>query len=1108
MKSLKLYFFAASLLLLSTITNAQTDYFWVGSTGNELWSDPNNWSLSSGSLIAAPNHPQLDDNVIFDGGSVSNCILDIDDLDGDADPSTNTFSNFTFDPAFSLAVTFGGNYNINMASLTVEGGSFDWTGGGTLTVSGSVLINGGILDMGDAQGVHSFGSLTNSSGIFDGGDVQQILVNGAVTINGGTFTSTSGELTIENSGTSIISFTSGSFNSNSGLVSVTLISNSTNTISSGLAFNNLTITNPSSSVSRTLSFGSGTTTVSGILALTATGIRTVNLTGGGTINVSGDVDMSNHNGSGSPSHNCTIVFNGTSGTSNLIGSSAIGTGRLPHININQSGSGSLVVSDFINLAGNWTYTSNTSVTANTSTLTIYGTRNLDATNTSLVTMAFNDVNIGRTGATANVTLTGAIQINGNLTINSSSTLNTGASNFGLTLGGSISNLGTFTPNNSVITLTGSSAQSLDFRNATTPTIHSLVSSKSSGTATITDAINISTLLQCTGGTLALGSNLVTLLSNSTTTAQVGNSTGGTYTGEANIQRFIPSVGRRWRFLAAPVTSGATVANSWRNGMFITGPGTGTGPVGLANYNSNGFDWTLANSPTIYTYNENQAIDFNSRWVALPSATTALNRGTGYRVFVRGDRSDVGRLNGTVTTQNEVTLTANGGIPHGSLNVPVTCSNGCTTDDGWNLIGNPYPATLDWDDVQSTNSANISAAYHVYNPNTNAYDAYSGGIGDATRYIASGQAFWIKKTSVGSANISFLESHKQTEQAGGAKFKSNTLTNTLKITLGGNGFSNNAYVHQTANALYGTDNFDAVKFGYGNYQIATFEPSNATRLAINKLPLYGTKTTDTVEVEVNVPAAAANYQLSFADVNTFNSNLKVYLQDKMLNTLQDLSTANTYSFATNGTAGSTGNRFRVLITNQTNPLPVVFTALEAKLNNSATDLKWSTLSEKNNAKFIVERSTDMVNFIEIGLVKAVGNSNIKNTYTFTDVKPEAYTTNYYRIKQVDFDGKFAYSNIASITTDTKGNGLNNADEVTTTAKVFPVPTKDVLNIEQLDGTTLTYSIVDVFGSEVLNGTTEITENGSSINVSTLANGIYFLVAKTDNGMATKTRFIVE
>ncbi|MFN3446002.1 MAG: T9SS type A sorting domain-containing protein [Bacteroidia bacterium] len=329
-----------------------------------------------------------------------------------------------------------------------------------------------------------------------------------------------------------------------------------------------------------------------------------------------------------------------------------------------------------------------------------------------------------------------------------------------------------------------------------------------------------------------------------------------------------------------------------------------------------------------------------------------------------------------------------------------------------------------------------------------------------------------------------------------------------ITLSGTGFSNKAFVHQNTTGSYGADNYDALKFGYGSFQIATFEPGTNRKLDINNLPVYGAKTTDTIEVEVNVPAAASNYQLSFSDVNTFNSNLKVYLQDKLLNTIQDLSTANTYSFATNGTAGSTGNRFRVLITNQTNPLPVVFTALEAQLNNNTTDLKWSTLSEKNNAKFVVERSVDMVTFNEIGLVKAVGNSNVRNNYTFADAKPEAYTTNYYRIKQVDVNGKFSYSNIASITTDVKGNGINSSEEMNTIAKVFPVPTKDILNIEQLDGTTLSYSIVDVFGSEVLNGTTEITEAGSVINVSALSNGIYFLVAKTDNGQSTKTRFIVE
>ncbi len=712
-----------------------------------------------------------------------------------------------------------------------------------------------------------------------------------------------------------------------------------------------------------------------------------------------------------------------------------------------------------------------------------------------------------------------VTLNNNWTLSSGRTLTfiTGKLSIGnrtFTLNGSVSGMSASNSitggSTSVITIGGSGSTGTLFfdqtSDGTTNVIRNFTLNRSGGSTTLGNKLVITELLTVTSGTFNTG-GFLTLRSIASQTAQVANVT-GTISGQANIERYIPSIGRRWRFLAAPVTSGATIANSWRNGMFITGGTGGTGPVGLANFNTSGFDYTASNSPSIYTYNENQPINFNSRWAEVSSANTVLNRGVGYRVFVRGDRSNAGRLDGSVSTQNEVTITSIGDIPQGTINVPITCSNGCGTDDGWNLVGNPYPATLDWNAVQSANSTRISGSYTVLNPSTNTYESWNGSTGDATRYISSGQSFWVKSIT-SSSNLSFAESHKDVTQGGGSKFKTSELTNHLKITLSGTGFSNRAFIHQNTTGSYGADNYDALKFGYGSFQIATFEPGTNRKLDINNLPVYGAKTTDTVEVDVNVPATAANYQLSFADVNTFNSNLKVYLQDKMLNTLQDLSSANTYSFATNGTAGSTGNRFRVLITNQSNPLPVVFTALEANLNkNNTTDLKWSTLSEKNNAKFIVERSTDMVNFTEIGLVKAVGNSNVKNTYTFNDVKPEAYTTNYYRIKQVDFDGKFAYSNIASITTDVKGNGVSNADEATTTAKVFPVPTKDVLNIEQLEGTTLSYSIVDVFGSEVLNGTTEITENGSSIQVATLANGIYFLVAKTDNGQATKTRFIVE
>ena len=713
-----------------------------------------------------------------------------------------------------------------------------------------------------------------------------------------------------------------------------------------------------------------------------------------------------------------------------------------------------------------------------------------------------------------------VTLNNNWTLSSGRTLTftTGKlsiSNRTFTINGTVSGMSASNSitggSTSVITIGGSGSTGTLFfdqtSDGTTNLIRNFTLNRPGGSTTIGNKLIIPEVLTVTSGTFNTG-DFLTLRSTASLTAQVG-SVSGTISGKANIERYIPSIGRHWSFLTAPVASGNSIATSWRNGMFITGTGTGSGPVGLANYNSNGFDWTSANSPSMYSYNENQAVGFNSRWVAVTSTSTALNRGVGYRVYVRGDRSNAGRLDGSVTTQNEVTITAVGNIPTGAINVPITCSNGCTADDGWNLVGNPYPATLDWNTLQSSNSTKVSATYYILNPSSNTYDSWNGSMGDATRYISSGQSFWVKSI-LSSTNLSFAESHKDITQAGGGKFKNGELSNHLKITLSGSGFSNNAYIHQNTTGAYGSDNYDAVKFGYGNNQIATFEPSIGARMGINNLPLFGAKLTDTIEVEANVPATAANYQLSFANVNTFSSNLKVYLQDKFLNTIQDLNTANTYSFATNGTAGSTGNRFRILITDQTTPLPVVFTALEAKLNsNNGTDLKWSTMSEKNNAKFIVERSVDMKSFVEVGLVKAVGNSNVRNNYTFTDLKPEVYTTNYYRIKQVDLDGKFTYSNIASITTDIKGNGNINTVETTTNAvKVYPIPTRDVLNISMVDGDDLTYSIVDVFGSEVKKGASEVIETASSINVSELSSGIYFIVVKSSNGTLTKTKFIVE
>ena len=94
------------------------------------------------------------------------------------------------------------------------------------------------------------------------------------------------------------------------------------------------------------------------------------------------------------------------------------------------------------------------------------------------------------------------------------------------------------------------------------------------------------------------------------------------------------------------------------------------------------------------------------------------------------------------------------------------------------------------------------------------------------------------------------------------------------------------------------------------------------------------------------------------------------------------------------------------------LPIEGLQLTASLRNSLAIVSWTTLTETNSSHFIVERSMDNNIFTSIGNVAASGFSTTRQSYTFNDNLPAASTeTFYYRIKQVDRDGNFTYSNVA-------------------------------------------------------------------------------------------------
>ncbi len=178
------------------------------------------------------------------------------------------------------------------------------------------------------------------------------------------------------------------------------------------------------------------------------------------------------------------------------------------------------------------------------------------------------------------------------------------------------------------------------------------------------------------------------------------------------------------------------------------------------------------------------------------------------------------------------------------------------------------------------------------------------------------------------------------------------------------------------------------------------------------------------------------------------------------------------------ADSTGYNFIVSRFNETAALPIKLASFTGVLNKNTVELNWVTASEFNSSYFSVERSGGL-SFAAIGKVNCQGNSNQLQQYTFADLQP-LQGNNYYRLKQVDKDGKFAYSNTVHIVLGTLPY-----------LKAYPNPAKNSVSISGL-GPSASLSLIDVSGKtirqSVANG------NTCAFNIQSLAPGIYFIRVK--------------
>jgi len=164
-------------------------------------------------------------------------------------------------------------------------------------------------------------------------------------------------------------------------------------------------------------------------------------------------------------------------------------------------------------------------------------------------------------------------------------------------------------------------------------------------------------------------------------------------------------------------------------------------------------------------------------------------------------------------------------------------------------------------------------------------------------------------------------------------------------------------------------------------------------------------------------------------------------------------------------------------------PVRYAKFEGKKTERGSELMWQTASEVNNEVFEIERSSDSNSWNTIGQVKGEGNSKELVEYIYLDENPMS-GTNYYRLKQIDYDGNYDYSSTIAV----------EADKARGTTVIYPNPVRETLYIDNTDQESQQIELYDSSGRLILSNSSA----AGQISFAQYDSGLYFLhvISPTD------------
>jgi hypothetical protein len=684
-----------------------------------------------------------------------------------------------------------------------------------------------------------------------------------------------------------------------------------------------------------------------------------------------------------------------------------------------------------------------------------------------------------------------------------------------------------------------------------------VNNSAAGTVNISGGpVDVFSSLTMTNGNLAVGASpaALTLKSTSTLSASVAAiPTSSTITGNVTVERYISGGSnsyRGYRLLSSPIYTASSGSNYYYDlsNLPLYAPITGTAGTGGG--------LTKVGNPSMYLYRDNVAFTnstFNTgnfRGINTINNTPLyaigvdydgtfnLHVGTGVMFFYRGNLSNIATKYITSTSAE-----ANVFVTTGTLNQQaVTVTNwytqlptlqysvvaGNAGYSGYNLVGNPYASSIDWNTFSATApTAGIYGPYvgttvYVFNEVSKVYATYNGGIGTngGSNIIPSGQGFFVKATGTGTASLTFNEAAKTSSQLTGPTTATGTtdlLLDAIPIANTGPHYLRLELAEDSVNKEETIVRFDnSAKKGFVINEDSQYLPgsgevslssmsSDSVALAINTIPFPKQKQ---VIVKLNVnPIADGTYDLNMTGINNVPQLFEIWLRDANNKDSLDIRHNPTYKFnVTRSDTNSFGsNRFSLVIRQDPALGLRLLNFTAAKAANGA-EIAWKTENEQDYTNFTVERSTDD------GVTFNALNSFVSSAsgkYSFLDEAP-LLPSDQYRLKIIDLNGVISYSKAVTVMyTDFSNTTANNIIDVYPNPAISTVKFSIVQNTDDApnnDNATYGITIMSINGAIVK---TKISSQASwEDNVGDLLPGTYIIqvINNYDKSVVGKSKFV--